>query len=307
MIRVIIGIVISSAPLLLFAQIELDKAMAIKKYKTEYKASEIKEAREIKWSGNVAACVTGDISNKVREKALTRINYFRTLSGLKKINFANENNLLAQEAAFIIFSNNKVDHDPNESWKCFSPERRRAAGRSLLGMNNFVYYPEIAFITGFIKDHGELNKGVGHRRALLYSRAQALGYGATDKAEAISSPIHDLSSADTLLFPKYFSYPVSGYNEVDLCFPRWSFSIPDANKVDFSNSKIELHDGSGKVIEVSTFPIEDYYDPAIVWELKGKVDRDYLLNNAITVSISGVSVNGSIRDYSYRVLFFDCK
>jgi hypothetical protein len=282
-----------------------EKGSAIQKYKSEYLASEVKDGKEIKWRGNVNKCDEGSTSDKIRNKALLRINYFRTLSGLRPVKFKDEYNALAQKAAFITHVNNKIDHNPDLSSKCYSEESVIATSNSSLGFMDFVYHPELAFITEFVKDYGEFNKAVGHRRAMLYSRSVNKGYGTTLRAEAIYSDYTSWLEKDSILFPKYFSYPVGGYNEIDLVFPRWSFSIPDLYKVDFKGAVVELKDETGRVINVKVLPYEDIYDPTLVWELKDKLKRDYFLNHSVIVNIKNVRVNESLRSYSYRVRFFD--
>ena len=163
----------------------------------------------------------------------------------------------------------------------------------------------IVIIFEFVKDYGEFNKAVGHRRAMLYSRSVNKGYGTTLRAGAIYSDYTSLLEKDSTLFPKYFSYPVDGYNEIDLVFPRWSFSIPDVYKVDFKDAAVELKDETGKAISVTVLPYEDIYDPTLVWELKDKLKREYFLNHTVIVSVKNVKVNGSLRSYSYEVRFFD--
>jgi len=287
------------------AQVVPTKALAIEKYKNEYEASGVKEVKEIKWKGNLSRCKEGSISDKVMQKAFMRINYFRTLCGLSAIEFTNEFNQKAQKAALITYANNETNHDPPTHSKCYSKDAADAAGASSLALTDFVYYPEIAFITAFIKDNGNSNKSVGHRRAMLHSRAIKKGYGATSGSEAIYDDEYSLLKRDTTLVPKYFSYPVSGYNEIDLLFPRWSFSIPEAYKVDFTQSIVELKDETGKQINIATLPFTEFYDPTLVWELKDKLNRDFFLKHVITVTVSNVRVNDQSRRYSYDVQFFD--
>lgn len=287
------------------AQGVFDKEKALQKYKDEYLASSVKEATELKWKGNEKKCDEGSISSDVAKKALMRINYFRTLCGLHPVKFTDEFNKEAQKAAFIIYVNKRVSHDPDNSWKCYSEEARLAAGHCNLSATDFTYHPATSFVTGFIQDYGQSNDDVGHRRSILFSRAEAIGYGATPQTEAVRSPTNKLNEGDSLLLPKYFSYPPAGYNEIDLLFPRWSFSIPDVYKVAFKGSIVEMKDETGKAINLKVLPRYNFYDPTLVWEITDRLKRDYYLNHSFTVNIKNVQVNGAVRDYSYNVLFFD--
>lgn len=199
---------------------------AIAKYKAEYLATEVDW---IKWNGNINTCDEGDISEGVRKKALKRINYFRTLCNLYPITFKEEYNRLAQKAAAIILVNNKLSHYPDKTWKCYSEEAYKGTSESSISLD----YPSAEFIKGFIKDPGMENTGVPHRRSLLFSMTGERGYGATGRSEAIYHTTLQKDEERSPV-PKFIAYPVAGYNEIDLVYPRWSFGLPKKNKVDYN-------------------------------------------------------------------------
>ncbi len=285
----------------------MDRNEALRKYKDEYQASAIASAKDLKWQGSGRTCDEGKISQRVYEKALRRINYFRTICGLPKVTLKDEYKLLAQKAAFLAYVNNTLDHFPSENWKCYSDDSRKASGYSSLAFFDFSYNAKTSFITAFIEDHGEPNKSVGHRRALLYSRANYMGYGATIKTEAIYDGGLSLrSSVDSTALPKFYAYPTMGYNEIDLVFPKWSFSIPDVYSVDFSQASVVLVDTKTREhLEIYVMPYKSIFDPTLVWEIKTKMKKDDMLRTTISVAIRDVIVNGVKREYIYEVKFFD--
>jgi len=279
---------------------ELERA--IKKYKDEYLASAVDWPG---WKGNVNKCKSGDIPNSVRKKALLRINYFRTICGLYPVEFKEEYNRYAQQAAFIIAVDKKMSHHPDKTWKCYTEEASVGCANSSLGLVNFGYTQKDVFISAFIKDFGLNNEGVPHRRSMLNSVSRFKGYGATWYSEAIYNTVETKKEITESELPKFVAYPVEGYNEIDLVYPRWSFGIPDTHEVDFSETNVILIDQEGKKMDVDVLPYRNIYDPTIVWEFSKELKKHELLKKEITVEVKNVLVDGELRDYNYVVKFFD--
>lgn len=275
-------------------------AVASIKYKEEYLVSNVNWPR---WTGNIKKCKHGTIPNNIKRKALMRINYFRTLCGLYPVELSNEYNNLAQQAAFIITANNKLSHHPDENWECYSKVAANACIESSIQYSRTGLFT--SFIGGFVEDLGSQNTGVPHRRSLLNSKSGFKGYGSTGYAEAIYNTERNSSTVHSEKLPLYIAYPIAGYNEIGLVYPRWSFGIPDRHKVDFSNSNISLKDQDENEIGATILPYKDIYDPTIVWELKENFSRYDLLKKEITVEVKNVKVDGTMKDYKYIVKFFE--
>ncbi|MCX2745966.1 CAP domain-containing protein [Mangrovivirga sp. M17] len=272
---------------------------AKEKYRKEYLGTVVDWP---KWKGDISSCKEGHIPSIIKKKALLRINYFRTLSGLYPINLNEEYNHLAQEAAFLIKKNNRINHFPPKTWECYSNEAAKACQNSSLGLVHFGYNNPITFITGFIQDDGDNNIDVGHRRSILNSTSGDMGYGATSGSEVIYHS--NIKSIQEKILPEFIAYPISGYNEIDLVFDRWSFGIPKHHTVDFSDVEVILNDDKGIKIDIKLLPYKPGNDPTIVWELKS-MDKKKLLNSEITVRIKNVVIDGRIKNFNYKVDFFD--
>ena len=177
------------------------------------------------WNGNVENCDCGTIPEDVYRLAERRINFFRRMNGLSDIKINPELNPAAQEAAFIGEANKTLSHFPKKSAKCYSELAAKGCRTSNLSFGGDGMVPTEDYVTGFMEDWGPGNTEVGHRRWLLYSLLQEVGYGATGQGEAITVSVNNALSMPDL--PRAITYPWRGFVPANLIFPRWSFSLMD--------------------------------------------------------------------------------
>ena len=287
----------------------LSKERIIQLYDSLYASSEI---NGIDWNGNIKKCIPGDLPGSLYLKAQNRINFFRLVNGLSPVQNNPDLNTDAQNAALLIKANNVLTHSPKSSMKCYSESASNGCRKSCIALTNWDYFKKTAFISGFIWDYGESNYSVGHRRWLLYSKLAVFGYGATNTSETVLTVDgidYNLKSAKD-----FIAYPWSGYVPVNLIFPKWSFSIPEGNTVDFSQVKVNMTDSKGKTIKIKLLEErKNFLDPTIVWVAKGlfseneiqygqnNLESNGYLDKKIKVEITGVIVNGEKKNYQYFV------
>lgn len=258
------------------------------------------------------SCKTSSLSETNLEAAEKRINYFRNMVNLPPVRLDSSLNRKAQLAAFLMDKNNQISHHPNSSWKCITEDSEDAARHSNLRFFDSFDTSEkdkINPITGFIEDYGAQNNNVGHRRWILFSQLETVGYGATTKAEAIYIPKNIQQKRKNL--PVFIAYPPKGEIIVDLLFPKWSFSIPKYNDVNFSNAKITVSDQNGKNFMVKSYTSDDKYgDPTLVWTPTSiytgnsnnlKFSEKYI-GTTISVLIKNVVINGDTSSFQYNVI-----
>ncbi|MCB0837303.1 MAG: CAP domain-containing protein [Bacteroidetes bacterium] len=290
------------------AQSVLDLQQTVRHYNSLYKHPCI----PFEWNGSIEKCQAGVVPNQILMIVQKRINFFRAVNGLGPITINPNFNVSAQEAALMMASNGKLSHHPDESWTCFSELGAHGAEASNLTLGNYKLLDPNSLIIGFIWDYGTPNYFVGHRRWLLYSRLSEIGFGLTSSSEAVNVGDGVLTKAP-LHLPDFIAYPWNGYVPADLIFPKWSFSIPEGNNVDFSNCRIEMIDWTGEEIGIKTFPEKKMLDPTITWEASGlfapyeiKYGQNSLkekgyVGKSIQVKISNVNVDGKLRNYHYQV------
>jgi len=293
---------------------DTEKKEAINLYTDLYAATRISH---IPWNGSTANCNPGEIPTNILKKAETRINYFRKVARLNPVTLSEDFNEKAQHAALMMTANRQISHTPTVNWKCYTDKGNEGARNSNIGISDFENFPEISFVTGFILDYGPINHSIGHRKWLLNSRAQTMGYGATGKHEIIY--VTGVRTEASPEGPEYIAYPPEGYFPYNLIFEKWSFAIPYGNKVNFKKAKVEMEDSRGKLLSTKILSTEDpwYFDPTIVWEaedlfsqqeikyVKNNLPEKGYLNKTITVRISHVIVNQERKDYEYKVIPFD--
>jgi hypothetical protein len=277
-------------------------------YKKLYESSKIES---MPWKGNEEKCECGELEASIYKKVEDRINFFRIVSGLSEVKINPTFNFEAQSAAFLSKVNNRLTHSPDKEMTCYSESAQRGCRKSCLGLSYPSYFSETGMVTGFIKDLGSNNYYVGHRRWILYTKLAEVGYGATDRSEALLT-IDGISKVPTNT-PEYIAYPWNGYVPVNLIFPRWSFSIPENKTVDFSAATITMADSQGVPIAIEKEPFKSLLDPTLVWTVTGLFNNSdmtygtYLLeeggflNQKIRVLIKNVKVDGVIKQYEYFV------
>lgn len=293
---------------------EYGKKEALKLYQDLYLNTGV---NLIPWNGSVSACNPGKLPEIILQKAEKRINYFRKVTGLNPIKLSDDFNDKAQHAALMMTANRQISHNPTANWKCYTQKGYEGAMNSNVGIADFVNFPEISFVTGFILDYGPINNSLGHRKWMLNSRAETMGYGATGKHEIIY--VTGVQKESLRNAPEYIAYPPGGYFPYSLIFEKWSFAIPFGKKVDFKKAKVEMSDDQGKKLSTKVLSIEDpwYFDQTLVWQVTDLFTQDeikYVKNNlpekgyldkSITVRISQVTIDGQKQDFEYKVIPFD--
>ncbi|MFH6602879.1 CAP domain-containing protein [Maribacter algicola] len=251
---------------------------------------------DTEWTGDEPSCDPGNIPQGVKDKILMRLMYFRKASGLHNEIIENlTKSEKAQQAALMMYANNQLEHFPPESWKCYSAHGKDGAGNSLLAMSK-----NAEAIDTYIRDQGSANGPVGHRRWLLWPRLQEIGLGNTEASNAIwvlgnpGSPPTDA--------PDFIAWPPEGYVPNRLVYPRWSFSIQDA---DFTETQISMKDSKGNSVQLSVEELDNAYgDRTIVWVPEG-VNTNSAKDELYQVTLENVKVNDESHDFEYSVILFD--
>ncbi|GAB3694430.1 hypothetical protein GCM10027592_15330 [Spirosoma flavus] len=261
---------------------------------------------QLNWTGNLATCTPGSISQLAQDRTIQRINYYRRLVGLPdNMTFDPSRNTDTQAAALIMGANNKLDHEPASTSLCYSSQGYNGASNSNLGLG----YHSSQAVKQYIDDTGPGNDFVGHRRWILYSRATSFGHGNTRAANPLFGFADALwianPGATPASLPPYVAFPPAGYVPRNLIPARWSFSIPGAN---FSAATVTVQDELGVPLSLTTHaPVSGYGDNTLAWNLlptdlawNGSADKTY------RVTVSNVVRNGTTQaPYSYTVVAID--
>lgn len=259
------------------------------------------------WAGDISACDPGESSQKHKQATLRRINFYRAMAGVpSSISFSESANAKAKSAALLASANNALSHYPPSSWDCYSLAGAQASANSNIALGE----TGPAAITAYIEDAGSHNLSVGHRRWLLYPQTKTMGtgdispqgeYGRNASAIIVFDNHYGLTRPQTR--NEYVSWPPAGYVPYQLVFPRWSFSLPNA---DFSQAKITVI-LNNQEIPLKKLPVTNGFgENTLVWEMNQvnpiKPETDLVYH----ISIHNVLINRRrLINYSYKVKVFD--
>lgn len=278
------------------AQAQCPREIAVNDYNNLYLPSAFNLA-EMNWTGSVNSCNPGTISQSVLTKNLQRINYYRKLVGLStNTTFGATQTTKAQAAALLQEANQPgLTHCPGntcDNLNCASADAIEGSQSSNLGAGDWDsgYNP----IDQWIEDPGGGNNEVGHRRWILYSRAQTFGLGLTPNRSALWV---FGNGGNPTTHTDFIAYPPRGYIPRDLVYPRWSFGIPGA---DFTNATVTVVDADNINIPLNIVARNGGFgDPVVVWEPTGII-TDSNSDIKYTVTVSGIS-GAAQSSYTYDV------
>lgn len=271
-------------------------------YKTVYASSENVPSG---WNGNIAVCNAGETSHEYKGAILRRINWFRAMAGVPdKVQFDPVYNQYAQQAALIMAANNQLSHMPSQNWLCYNQTGSNAAANSNLNLG--AGGPES--IDAYIRDAGDNNASVGHRRWILYPPTQFMGTGdvvGTTSSNALW--VFDLArNVSRSARDEFVSWPPKGYVPYQVVYPRWSFSYPYA---DFQNATVTMQE-NGRLISTRVETAENGPgENTLVWLLAGDTSFSHWQkpsqDTTYSVTVANVVVAGEVRSFDYEVIVFD--
>ena len=102
--------------------------------------------------------------------------------------------------------------------------------------------------------------------------------------------------------PEFITWPPEGYIPAKMVFPRWSFSIANA---DFTGTKVSMKDKNGTSIALQLEELDNEFgDRTIVWVPEG-INSNVMEDTVYSVTLEDVAVDGELIDFSYSVILFD--
>ncbi|MBL9146405.1 MAG: hypothetical protein JNM99_22185 [Verrucomicrobiaceae bacterium] len=268
-------------------------------YNCIYTASE-GYASNIAWTGNVASTIPGTTSAAFKDDVRRRVNFFRALCGLPAdITFDATKSSKDQEAALMMSANNALSHTPPPSWLGYTANGAEAAGASNIALGTFGP----GSVNAYMRDDGSNNTVVGHRRWILYSRAQEMGTGdipfngSYNAANALWV-IGNFKAAPT---PAFTTWPNEGFVPASLTPARWSLSYPGA---DFGSATVTMtQNGSNVPLTIISNSTTNVGDNSIVWEPTG-LPSSVTSDVPYVVTVSGIG-GGGPTSKTYTVTLFN--
>jgi uncharacterized protein YkwD len=283
-----------------------NRAESLAFYQTNYL---IENPPPINWSGSHANCDPGTTSPAFQQAVLQRINYFRAMAGVPaEITFSDESNIRAQAAALLISVNNASNHNPPDTWTCYSTLAYEGTCSSNLYLGVFGWDA----ITGYMKDPGDTNGFVGHRRQILRPQTKIMGTGDIPPTTGYS-PSNALRVFDEHMWdPRpqtrdgFVAWPPPGYVPYPVVFTRWSISYPEA---EFGNATVSMREEGKLLTTIVESVVDGYAENTLVWQIQGmSCGQNWPRPNQdtrYTISINNVIINSQPQNFTYDVIVFD--
>lgn len=263
-----------------------DRAAAVASYNTEF----LRYEPVHEWTGDVATCAPGTVSDAYKASVLQRVNWYRGFAGLPPVVYDNSFDAAAAAAALNMSANKRLTHGPTSDSACYSQEALSGASKSNLAGGT----SGIAAVDAYMLDYGENNKAVGHRNWIL---SPTLGSVATGDSLHPSFRANVLTVVTPLVAaatPRdgFIAWPPPGNFPSALTPARWSFSLKgEFSTSSFQNAAVSVSGPEGPVavsIVHRSGPL--VFEPAIS---KSTTDTQY------TVTITNISA--AVSSYSYNV------
>ena len=261
----------------------------------------------INWTGDRLHCIAGDTDLSFRDAVLLRLNYFRAMGGVPAtVTFSDIYNAMGQQAALMMSANAQLNHNPPDTWTCYSADGALAASKSNLALGLFGRNA----IDAYMKDSGSGNGFVGHRRWILYPQTQIMGTGDIPPPGWVANALWVIDSHYSDPRPptreEFVAWPPPGYVPYQVVYPRWSFSYAGAN---FSSASVTMTQGGASVpVAVETLD-NGYGENTLVWIPLGLGSSQSwpqpLNDTSYLVTISNIVIGTGTRTFTYQVTVFD--
>lgn len=245
------------------------------------------------WTGgNVSQCAEGRLGAASLDAALTTLNFYREMAGVRQVTSDATANARAQRVALLMDANDALSHHPPRTWRCWTSQADADAAVSALALSPGMP----GAIDLYINDPGAQNTSVGHRAHLLAPDASVVGIGGTPAGAAFL--LHETQG----LHPGLVPWPSAGYFPTSLLpqSRRWSITTGGASTWDLSGAEVTVLNQRGVPVPVTVLdnmPGRISFEPSV--STADGSDTRY------TVIIDDVTRNGAPASYSYTVTLFD--
>lgn len=267
----------------------------------------------IGWTGSHARGEPGATNPDFKAATLQRVNWFRAMAGLPAaVRLSEANSAKAQQAALMMSVAGQLSHSPSPSWRYYTPEGAEAAGSSNLALGS----TGSEAIDQYMRDWGENNAAVGHRRWLFYPNTRTIGTGdvaagSLDGASLWSANALwvfdvDFAAPRPQVRDDFVAWPTRGFVPYTTVYQRWSLSYPGA---DFSGATLTVT-RNGAAVTTRLEPVTNGVgENTLVWKMPDIAETGSHARPAADtryhVSITGVTVGRQARSFDYDVTVFD--
>lgn len=250
------------------------------------------------WTGAVSTCAAGTISADAHAAALTTVNYYRSMLGLSPARLDTGYDKQAQAAALMMQAAQKLDHNPDSSWKCYTADGKAGAGSSNLALG---WGTPGAAVAGYMDDSDV--DSLGHRRWVMNPTTTVMGIGHAVNANALK--VFGTLGAASGTAPEHISWPDKDYVPAQLVpdGTTWSYSTGDPT-VDLRAASVTVTK-DGVNLPVTTNHLQQGFGPDTI-SFTPRTGYTGGSDQTFVVTVSGRTRAGSpLPSYTYRTTLFD--
>lgn len=254
---------------------------------------------EGQFSGSVAACDAGDISQDAKDNMVKLVNLYRWLCNLPAVTRDAAKDADAQACAIIMAANGKLSHTPSEDWKCWTPAGADAAKKS-----NISTAPGVTSVDRYMVDSGAHNHDtLGHRRWILSRTLGPIGVGSTGTQASCLHVIGGKGNATGSFvgWPPAGKVPLAAfapYGKESIDSTGWSVQ---SDGIIMTKAQVKLTDGDGTALQIEQWPLGSGYGSKYAVGFR-PVGWKTEAGKTYHVEVGGIPV-----PFSYDVEVVDCK
>lgn len=267
------------------------------------------------YTGSLSDCQPGTTGEAFRRSVIRRANWYRSAAGLDPVTENPDLSAGAQATALMMLAEGELSHYPGSDWACHSDTGAAIAAASNIGLGN----AGISGIDAYMRDSGDNNLPVGHRRWILYPALLEMGTGnawhsrsryRTANALDVISSTRRSGAVPIREARDFVAWPPAGFVPASVAWGRWSFSLAGA---DFADARVTVTDDSGTVKARVIAREPGAGEPGIVWAVAGDTNSTLVAaprdgDRCYAVTIDGVRVDGEEQPpYEYPVCLIDPK
>ncbi len=258
------------------------------------------------FTGSVAGCTAGTVSTAFKEFTLTRVNYFRAMTGLPgnvTVDADSTREGQQQSAAVLYSANQMLSHAPTNPpfTLCTGllTDAATAGGASNISLS-FGSATLDDVVPRYMSDDGTLN--LGHRRWILYPPQASMAVGSTPTSSTTwgANALRVIGAFGSRpATPNGVAWPSPGYFPTQLLSTYWSYSY---NGADFSAATITMT-ANGSPIGTTVVSSNDvgYADNTIGFQPTPAI----VAGTVYKVTVSGMTGTGVPSSHTYTVVPFD--
>ncbi len=266
---------------------------------------------------DIPNCNHGILKESEKQKIIEEINFLRGLHHLDSVSYKPAGDEQTAMAALGCVANKALSHQPPSSWKCYNNDMKEGCAGSNLFLgaaySEDVLPESISSLRSWMQDSGSV--WVGHRRAIINPFVSGYSFGRVDgKPEgtnfyyygmALKYDDYTQNSINTDI--EYVAYPYEKYPP-EYFNNNWylSFSVvADKNNlwananVDFSQASVTMKDENDNGVNITEIIHDNTAWGSFPNCLKWKVGENLQEEVKYYVEITGVSVKGKTKEYSY--------